>query len=123
MGRLLPTAHVDTPMNKPSRFTRAILLLVTLAAVESLQAAPALRAESYEEALAQAKTNGCDIVVFQRGSDWNRLGEMLYNDVWMNDAFARALGGGFILVSRSSGSDWTAPGWRRARIRRRRFSR
>lgn len=58
-----------------------------------------IRAESYEEALAQAKSTGSDIVVFQRGSDWNRLGEMLYNDVWMKDMFVRALGGGFILLA------------------------
>jgi len=57
------------------------------------------RAAHYEEALARAKASGADIVVFQRGSDWNRLGEMLYNEVWLKDEFARDLGEGFILVA------------------------
>jgi len=62
-------------------------------------AAQAERAAHYEEALARAKAAGKDIVVLQRGSDWNRLGEMLYEDIWLTDEFARALGDGFILVA------------------------
>lgn len=61
-------------------------------------AARARRAANYEEALALAKDTGKDIVVLQRGSDWNRLGEMLYVDVWLKDEFARELGDAFILV-------------------------
>jgi len=57
------------------------------------------RASHYVEALSRAKASGKDIVVLQRGSDWNRLGEMLYNDVWLKDEFARRLGDGFILVA------------------------
>jgi len=61
--------------------------------------AQAERAAHCEEALARAKATGKDIVVLQRGSDWNRLGEMLYEDIWLKDEFARALGDGFILVA------------------------
>ncbi len=60
---------------------------------------PAERVANYEEALARAKETGKDIVVFQRGSDWNRLGETLYNDVWQKDEFALELGNRFILVA------------------------
>ena len=59
---------------------------------------PAERAANYEDALARAKTIGKDIVVLQRGSDWNRLGETLYNDVWLTDEFALELGDKFILA-------------------------
>ncbi len=63
-------------------------------------AGPAVeRVANYDEALIRAKATGSDIVVFQRGSDWNRLGETLYNNVWMKPEFAQALGGGFILVA------------------------
>ena len=61
--------------------------------------AAAIRADNYEDALAQAKASGSDIVVFQRGSDWNRLGETLYREIWQKDEFARTLGDGFILVA------------------------
>lgn len=60
---------------------------------------PAERADNYEPALARAKETGKDIVVFQRGSDWNRLGETLYHEVWMKDEFARELGPDVILVA------------------------
>jgi hypothetical protein len=61
--------------------------------------AAAERAENYEEALARAKAAGKDLVVFQRGSDWNRLSETLYRDVWMKDEFANHLGDDFVLVA------------------------
>lgn len=57
------------------------------------------RAAHFEESLLRAKASGKDIVVLQRGSDWNRLGEMLYHEVWLKDEFARELGGGFILMT------------------------
>lgn len=57
------------------------------------------RAAHFEEALLRAKATGKDIVVLQRGSDWNRLGEMLYHEVWLKDEFARELGDGFVLVA------------------------
>lgn len=57
------------------------------------------RAATYEIALARAKATGKDIVVFQRGSDWNRLGEELYNTIWLNEGFVRELGPGFILAA------------------------
>lgn len=75
------------------------LLLAPLAALEPLQAASAIHAENYEEARARAKVSGGDIVVFQRGSDWNRLSETLYRNVWLKDEFARELGDGFVLVA------------------------
>ena len=59
----------------------------------------ASRADNYDEALARAKATDSDIVVFQRGSDWNRLGETLYSNVWMTDELLRELGPGFILVA------------------------
>lgn len=59
---------------------------------------PAERAENYEAALARAKETGKDIVVLQRGSDWNRLGEELYNKIWNTEDFARELGDAFVLV-------------------------
>jgi hypothetical protein len=60
---------------------------------------PATRAANYEEALALAKESGRDIVVFQRGSDWNRLAETLYHEVWLKDEFAQDLGEKFVLVA------------------------
>ncbi len=57
------------------------------------------RARDYAEARARAQERKLDLVVFQRGSDWNRLSEMLYREVWQTAAFARALGAGFILVA------------------------
>ncbi len=61
--------------------------------------AAAERTAHFEEALLRARASGKDIVVLQRGSDWNRLGEMLYHDVWLKDEFARALGERFILMT------------------------
>jgi hypothetical protein len=60
---------------------------------------PAERAANYEEALVRAKQTGKDIVVLQRGSDWNPLGESLYREVWLTDDFAHELGDKFILVA------------------------
>ena len=77
------------------------LLAIALAMAVSDQdlRAAASRTEQYEQALSLAKASGKDIVVFQRGSDWNRLGETLYQDVWLKDEFARELGDGFVLVA------------------------
>jgi hypothetical protein len=60
---------------------------------------PSRHAGDYTEALALAKASGHDIVVFQRGSDWNLLGESLYQKVWLNPGLLTALGEGFILVA------------------------
>jgi hypothetical protein len=57
------------------------------------------RAADYETALARGKATGKDIVVFQRGSDWNLCAETLYQTVWSTDAFVKALGDGFVLVA------------------------
>jgi hypothetical protein len=57
------------------------------------------RADNYEQALARAKETGKDIVVLQRGSDWNKFGEILYNNIWLTDEFAGELGDNFILVT------------------------
>lgn len=57
------------------------------------------RAPHYEAALARAKETGKDIVVFQRGSDWNRLAETLHKTVWATDEFAAELGDRFILTT------------------------
>jgi hypothetical protein len=61
--------------------------------------AAADRADHYEDALARAKAAGKDLVVYQRGSDWNRLSETLYREVWMKDEFAKELGDGFVLLA------------------------
>ena len=58
----------------------------------TVQAVAAERAAHYEEALALARPSGSDIVVFQRGSDWNRLGEILYQEVWLKEEFAARVG-------------------------------
>ena len=72
--------------------------------------AAAERAAHYEEALARAQATGKDIAVFQRGSDWNRLGETLYHDIWLRDEFAQELGDGFILLAVDlTEQDSTAP--------------
>ena len=65
-----------------------ILALVSL----SISILAADRAANYEDALLRAKETGKDIVVLQRGSDWNRLGEELYNKIWNTDDFSHKLG-------------------------------
>ena len=80
------------------RILVCVMLGVLLGVHQDLRAA-ANRTEQYEQALSLAKASGKDIVVFQRGSDWNRLGETLYQDVWLKDEFARELGDGFMLVA------------------------
>lgn len=75
------------------------LLLVRLAAPEASCAASAIHAENCEAARARAKVSDSDLVVFQRGSDWNQLGETLYRKVWLTDELARALGDRFVLVA------------------------
>lgn len=65
----------------------------------SVNAFAAERVETYEDALTRAKASGKDIVVYQRGSDWNRLGERLYADVWQKAELSTALGNDFILVA------------------------
>lgn len=56
------------------------------------------RAANYEEALTIAKETKRDIVVFQRGSDWNHLAEALYKSCGKKGNFY-ALGPGFVLVA------------------------
>jgi len=60
---------------------------------------PTQRAENYELALARAQATGNDIVVYQRGSDWNLLAETLYHTVWLKEQLLQELGPGFILVA------------------------
>lgn len=86
----MPLTSIRAPL-----LTAALTLLLCQCDVR----AAGIHAENYEDALTCAKKTGQDIVVLQRGSDWNKLGEMLYNDVWLKDEFARQLGTGFILVA------------------------
>lgn len=58
-----------------------------------------VRVSTYEEALALAKADGKDIVVFQYGSDWNACSLSLFQNVWNTPEFARKLGKGFILLA------------------------
>ncbi len=62
-------------------------------------AQPARRASHFEEALELAKEGKRDIVILQRGSDWNRIGETLYHDIWTQESFARALGDAFVMLT------------------------
>lgn len=80
---------------------RSILHLTALLCFSPtlLCAAPTTRAGDFTEALEQAKASGNDIVVLQRGSDWNRLGETLYQNVWSSPDFPKHLGDGFVLVT------------------------
>ena len=64
-----------------------------------LAAAGTTRARDFADALAQAKSSGNDIVVLQRGSDWNRLGETIYQNVWLKPEFVKELGDGFVLTT------------------------
>jgi hypothetical protein len=64
-----------------------------------LGAAPTTRAADFTEALEQAKANGNDIVVLQRGSDWNRFGETIYKNLWSSPDFEKNLGEGFVLTT------------------------
>jgi hypothetical protein len=82
-----------------TRSAVSLLLLLEAAALASPLPERAMRAATYQEALAHAKLTGRDIVVFQHGSDWNRLGERLLADVWNRPEFARALGTNVILVA------------------------
>lgn len=78
---------------RAARFIASVALLIPL----RLHAA-AWQAADYEEALALAASNSCDIAVFQRGSDWNRLGERLYRDIWSSSQFATQFGTNLVLV-------------------------
>ncbi len=75
------------------------LLCLILLPAWAVQAAPATRARDFTEALERARSAGSDIVVLQRGSDWNRLGETLNREIWQKPEFAEALGEGFVLVT------------------------
>ncbi len=77
---------------------KLLLPALLLCASAVVDAAPTTRAADFTEALARAKSSGNDIVVLQRGSDWNRAGETLYQNVWQKSEFINALGDGFILV-------------------------
>jgi len=79
--------------------TPALLCGLWLSGLTGLNAAPTTRAADFTDALAQAKQTGNDIVVLQRGSDWNRLGETLFQTVWQRPEFAKSLGDGFVLVT------------------------
>lgn len=75
-----------------------LLLSCACVALGSIACEAAERVSDYASAMARATASGKDIVVYQRGSDWNRLGEQLYSDVWMKPELAKAVGDGFILV-------------------------
>lgn len=86
--------------------TSATESTVSLPDIQMLDADPAFataaateRVADYTTALERAKATGNDILVFQRGSDWNLLGEKMYRDVWMKELLAENLGNGFILVA------------------------
>lgn len=64
-----------------------------------LHAAPSERAQDITEALAKAAEGSRDIVVYQRGSDWNLLGETLHRDLWLKPELLSELGEGFVLVA------------------------
>lgn len=83
-------SHADTPAT-PSPFEPQMPVVGVSQATE--------RAEHYTQALERAKATGKDIVVFQRGSDWNICAETLFRNVWSSSSFVRALGNGFILVA------------------------
>ncbi len=78
---------------------RIVKYSVFLFCAMTASAAPSERVADYDAALAYAAANDKDIVVYQRGSDWSQLGEMLYNDVWQKSALTDALGDGFVLVA------------------------
>ena len=63
-------------------------LLLSALLVAGCSVFAAERAPHFEAALARAKSAGKDIVVFQRGSDWNRLSERLHTDLWLKSEFA-----------------------------------
>ena len=79
--------------------TPVLLCGFWLSGLAGLSAAPTTRASDFTDALAQAKQTGNDIVVLQRGSDWNPLGETLFQKVWQRPEFPKALGDGFVLVT------------------------
>jgi hypothetical protein len=68
-------------------FIHAALFVACSHAVPAAERAP-----DYAAALERAKATGQDIVVFQRGSDWNPLSERLHTRVWMRPDFAKAAG-------------------------------
>ena len=83
-----------------ARFVQFVLIAGWLVACGTQTAhAASRRAANFEAALDWAKANTNDIVVFQRGSDWNRLAETLYQDVWQKDELLAGLGDGFVLVA------------------------
>lgn len=90
MLRLFPRLYLSA--------TLAALVPAARAAAEPPRGSAEQAAHS-EEARLRARATGKDIVVLQRGSDWNRLGEMLTHEVWLKDEFARALGDRFILMT------------------------
>jgi hypothetical protein len=73
-------------------------------------AAPTERASDYPAALERAKVTGNDILVLQRGSDWNLLGERIFRDLWQQESFVNSLGNGFILVTVDRQDKLGAPG-------------
>jgi hypothetical protein len=77
----------------------SLLVCLATAAVAAPLPEAADRAPDYATALERAKLTGRDIVVFQHGSDWNRLGERLLAEVWNQPAFTRAVGTNAILVA------------------------
>lgn len=72
---------------------------IGLACLAAAVAGPTVREPDYPAALARAKETGNDLVVLQRGSDWNTFGETLYREVWSRPEFVAALGDGFVLTT------------------------
>ena len=78
-----------------------IILASLIAGIASAASAAGVanRARDFMEALEKAKAAKSEIVVLQRGSDWNKLGETLHSTVWQKPEFAKELGAGFVLVA------------------------
>lgn len=74
-----------------------LVFAIVVIALGEIRAAE--RAATYKAALDRAAKNQCDIVVFQRGSDWSHLGEYLFARVWNRPELLKSLGDDIILVA------------------------
>ena len=86
-------------MTMTSQSRQLIISCLWLFTHSWLCAGPITRADDYPAALEQAKASGNDVVVLQRGSDWNLLGEKIYQNIWMSRDFEKSLAEGFVLVA------------------------
>ncbi len=53
---------------------------------------------AYQEALVAAKAQQFDLAVLVHGSDWNRVGERFFKDVWQAKELRHQLASGFVLL-------------------------